>query len=154
VRQLLIEFVLAVGFTGTTGFLFRERFERNYFLSTIVAFILFGSTFFTIKEFTKLWFEFTNRDGQITSSSYSIPNPTLAADEIFWLSIKDSKASGLFEEFIKKFPASPHLVEARNRLRELERDQIDAGRGAVSINRVQSKSSGLCATFNGRQICE
>ncbi|MEJ2431857.1 MAG: hypothetical protein P8Y53_01335 [Pseudolabrys sp.] len=48
------------------------------------------------------------------------PSGGLAPDEVFWLSIKDSHAPGLFEEFLKKFPASPHRQEARSRLAALQ----------------------------------
>jgi hypothetical protein len=43
-----------------------------------------------------------------------------AADEIFWLSIKDSSVSALFEEFLAKFPASPRVKEARAKLQDLK----------------------------------
>jgi hypothetical protein len=49
------------------------------------------------------------------------PSATLAADEIFWLSIRESSAPGLFEEFLRKFPNSSHAQEARAKLVELEK---------------------------------
>ncbi len=48
------------------------------------------------------------------------PSVTLGADEIFWLTIQDSSDSALFEEFLRKFPDSPHIHEARAKLEELE----------------------------------
>jgi hypothetical protein len=54
-------------------------------------------------------------------SGTSKPSVTLAADEIFWLSIREANAPGLFEEFLKKFPNSSHVQEARAKLEELER---------------------------------
>lgn len=50
----------------------------------------------------------------------------LAADEVFWLTIKDSRVAVLFEEFIKNFPASPHAVEGAARLKELKESQSAA----------------------------
>jgi len=47
------------------------------------------------------------------------PAATLAPDEVFWLSIKDSRAPGLFEEFLKKFPNSPRAPDARAKLQTL-----------------------------------
>ena len=55
----------------------------------------------------------------------SVPAPappaTLTPDEVFWLSIKDARAPGLYEEFLKKFPGSPHTEEARTKLETLQR---------------------------------
>jgi hypothetical protein len=45
---------------------------------------------------------------------------TLPADEVFWLSIKDSRAPALFGEFLKKFPDSPYAQEARAKLEQLK----------------------------------
>lgn len=139
-RQLILEFVLALGFTGTTGFLFSERFKRNYFLSTIVALLLFSSTFLTIREMTKFWYEFTRPEARIPPDKYPTPVPSYAADEVFWLSIKDSTAPGLFDEFIRKFPSSAHIAEARDRLRASQQ-------GSTSSPKV-------CLTFNNRQYCD
>ena len=51
----------------------------------------------------------------------SKPSGPLAADEIFWLSIREANAPSLFDEFLKKFPNSSHAQEARAKLEELER---------------------------------
>jgi uncharacterized caspase-like protein len=48
-----------------------------------------------------------------------------AADEIFWLTIKDSNVAALFDEFLQKFPASTHSADARKRLQELKRTQVN-----------------------------
>jgi hypothetical protein len=48
------------------------------------------------------------------------PPAALTPDEVFWLSIKDSRAPGLFEEFLKKFPSSPRAQEARAKLQALQ----------------------------------
>jgi hypothetical protein len=55
------------------------------------------------------------------NTSTSKPSGTLAADEVFWLSIREASAPSLFEEFLKKFPNSSHAQEARAKLEELER---------------------------------
>jgi hypothetical protein len=49
------------------------------------------------------------------------PSVTLPADEIFWLTIKDSKVPELFEEFLTKHPTSPHVAEARAKLQQLKK---------------------------------
>lgn len=43
-----------------------------------------------------------------------------ATDEILWGAIKDSNASAVFEEFVRKFPDSSHAREARGRVDELK----------------------------------
>jgi hypothetical protein len=48
------------------------------------------------------------------------PTPVLMADEVFWLTIKDSVVAGVFEEFLKKFPTSRYATEARQRLAQLK----------------------------------
>jgi hypothetical protein len=53
--------------------------------------------------------------------SKTTPSVTLGADEIFWLTIQDSSDSTLFNEFLKKFPNSPRIYEARAKLEELEK---------------------------------
>jgi hypothetical protein len=50
--------------------------------------------------------------------------PQPAADEIFWGAIKESGVSALFEEFLKKFPASRHAGEARARAAELRKTEV------------------------------
>jgi hypothetical protein len=46
-----------------------------------------------------------------------------APDETLWLSIRDSRDSTTFAEFLKKFPNSPHAQEARAKLEELQNTQ-------------------------------
>ena len=50
--------------------------------------------------------------------------PVQAADEILWGAIKDSDVPAVFEEFLKKFPASMHAPEARGRADELKKSQV------------------------------
>jgi hypothetical protein len=52
----------------------------------------------------------------------------LTPDEVFWLSIKDSRAPGLFEEFLKKYPDSPRAAAARVRLQALQAAAGDTGK--------------------------
>jgi hypothetical protein len=69
--------MLAVGFTGTTGFLFRERFEKNILLSGIVAFLLLASTFLTIRELVNVVKEWVQRQPQVIQPgpSAELPKP-------------------------------------------------------------------------------
>lgn len=55
-RLLFIELITAALFVSTTGFLFRERFERNPYLVAIVAALLFAGTYFVIEELGRRFF--------------------------------------------------------------------------------------------------
>ncbi len=64
------------------------------------------------------------------------PSPAPAAltpDEAFWLSIKDSRAPGLYEEFLKKFPDSPRAPQARAKLAALEKPAPPAAQGQSTM---------------------
>ncbi len=79
------------------------------------------------------------------SASATVPSPPPAAavptaDEIFWLTIKDSGVAALFEEFLKKYPASPHVEEARARLEELKKSQM----AVVAPPTVPAAPAGPC----------
>lgn len=126
-------------FIATAGLLF-PYLRNNPIVLTIACVLTIASTWFTVKELSKTW--------QQPSETATTSNLPLSADEIFWLSIKDSAAPGLFEEFVKKFPMSPHAAEAQVRL----------GRLATNKDTPQQGSSGLskrfCVTINGKQECE
>lgn len=66
------------------------------------------------------------------------PSATLAPDEAFWLRIKDSRAAGLFEAFLKRFPDSSHSQEARAKLQALQQ----APRAAAGSSRVPMQQHG------------
>lgn len=48
-----------------------------------------------------------------------------AADEIFWLSIRDTSVAAFYDEFLRKFPSSTHATEARMRVEELKKIPAD-----------------------------
>ncbi|HLN09525.1 MAG TPA: caspase domain-containing protein [Xanthobacteraceae bacterium] len=50
--------------------------------------------------------------------------PAPAADEILWGTIKDSGLSAMFQEFVKKYPDSPHTAEARARADQLKNKEV------------------------------
>jgi uncharacterized caspase-like protein len=52
--------------------------------------------------------------------------PPMAADEVLWTTIRDSRMAALFEEFLRRFPASPRAAEARARLDELRKPSVAA----------------------------
>jgi hypothetical protein len=56
-------------------------------------------------------------------------NQTTAApaeDEQFWQAIKTSTVAGLYEEFLSRYPKSNHVVEARERIKDLRSKQVAA----------------------------
>jgi formylglycine-generating enzyme required for sulfatase activity len=52
--------------------------------------------------------------------------PPPAADQIVWNAIKDSRDPAVFEEFVNRYSASPHLEDARQRRGDLRRQIADA----------------------------
>ena len=50
--------------------------------------------------------------------------PAPAADEVLWGAIRDSGVSAVFEEFVKKFPASLHAREAQGRADTLKKNEL------------------------------
>jgi Caspase domain len=50
--------------------------------------------------------------------------PVRTADDIFWDTIKNSGVAAVFEEFVNKFPASPHAREAQGRADELKKSEL------------------------------
>lgn len=101
--------------------------------------------------------------------------PPLAADEVFWLTIKDASVRELFEEFLRRFPASPRASEARARLQALKpatakrgetRAEPSATKPALSRITVTSATLGqncgaphgnvtlkVAAICNDREVC-
>ena len=47
--------------------------------------------------------------------------PAPAADDLLWEAIKSSNVAAVFEEFVNKFPTSPHARDARGRADELKK---------------------------------
>jgi hypothetical protein len=112
--RLWLEFLFAISFVGTTGFVFREHFKKNPILTGVVILIAVGSTWLTLEEIGK-------RLGLIrvdSNLSVEVAQPP-TADELFWLAIKDSAVPALFEEFVVKYPASRHVFEAKIKLEGL-----------------------------------
>src|SRR5262245_5318981 len=50
--------------------------------------------------------------------------PAPAADDLVWEAIKDSRIGAVFEEFVNKFPKSPHARAARGRADELKKTEV------------------------------
>jgi uncharacterized caspase-like protein len=58
---------------------------------------------------------------QRVDNSAAAAAPT--ADDLVWEAIKDSRVGAVFEEFVNKFPTSPHARTARGRADELKKSQ-------------------------------
>jgi uncharacterized caspase-like protein len=63
--------------------------------------------------------------------------PSLPADELFWLTIRDSKVPALFSEFTRKFPNSPHVGDA-----QAHHDQLEKLAALEQDHDVSHRSSG------------
>ena len=59
---------------------------------------------------------------QRVDHSAAAPAPT--ADDLVWEAIKDSRVGAVFEEFVNKFPTSPHARAARGRADELKKTEV------------------------------
>jgi formylglycine-generating enzyme required for sulfatase activity len=57
---------------------------------------------------------------QIAAAAARIPPPP-TADEIVWNAIKHSSYPAIFEDFVSKFPATPHLGDAQRRRDQLKK---------------------------------
>ena len=64
---------------------------------------------------------------EIAAAAARIPAPP-TADEIVWSAIKDSNYPAIFEDFLSKFPASPHFSDAQLRRDELKKQLAAAQR--------------------------
>jgi hypothetical protein len=81
--------------------------------------------------------------------------PVPAADEIMWGAVKDSRVAAVFEEFVNRFPASPHAREARARADELKKEEqktnvamLPPGAGAQIGNLANGPANAPIASFS------
>jgi formylglycine-generating enzyme required for sulfatase activity len=61
---------------------------------------------------------------QIAAAAPRTPSPS--ADDIVWNAIKESRDPAILEEFVSRYSASPHLVDARQRRDDLKKQIADA----------------------------
>ncbi len=52
--------------------------------------------------------------------------PAAPSDEMFWQAIRESNVAGLFEEFVRRFPDSARISEARTRMAEARKSAEQA----------------------------
>jgi uncharacterized caspase-like protein len=64
----------------------------------------------------------------VVSTPPTLDQTTAAAaeDERFWQAIKTSTVAGLYEEFLSRYPRSNHVVEARERIKDIGSKQVAA----------------------------
>jgi hypothetical protein len=162
---LTLEFIL---FVGSSGILFNEQFRRNPFAIGVAGCVGLISFYFLMQTVTEKLDAITSSHltpaveprplSTKSSEPTSVSAPT--ADEIFWLSIKDTAVVALYEEFIKKFPTSPFASEARRRMeswKNADGPSVKAGGSRVEADPASSqvKPKGpFCVHVNGMQICE
>ena len=86
----------------------------------------------------------------------SAATPAPAADDLVWEAIKDSRVGAVFEEFVNKFPTSPHARAARGRADELKKSQVvmqpPAG-GAQIGNLMNTPANAPIASFTRHNGC-
>ncbi|WP_158237652.1 caspase family protein [Bradyrhizobium forestalis] len=70
------------------------------------------------------------------------PAPAPADDEKFWLAIQTSTVTGLYEEFLARYPRSGHAAEARQRIKDLKASEVAA---------VPSSTASPTSDASGRQ---
>jgi uncharacterized caspase-like protein len=63
------------------------------------------------------------KSGPATPEQPRIGAATPSADDVVWGTIKDLGIAAVFEEYVNKFPASPHAREARGRADELKKEE-------------------------------
>jgi uncharacterized caspase-like protein len=78
--------------------------------------------------------------------------PQPAAEEVLWGAIKDSGLSAMFQEFLKKYPDSPHAGEARARADELKKSEVAmlppaAGAQIDTLKQSTEPTNGPIASF-------
>lgn len=153
VVELLVSILGPIGFVASAGLLFQKRFHENYLLIALAALIAIGSTWLTVEEY---WKRFASTHPPVVDIPPIVP-PVLAPDEVFWLAIRDTAAQGLFEEFIRKFPASPHVAEAQQRIRSLASVQprpTPHDLGGPTNTGGPTRTGTFCVNVNSRQICD
>jgi hypothetical protein len=77
----------------------------------------------------------------------SAENPSLtptnnsSAEEVIWDAIKDTKERRNFLEFIKTFPTSKYIPQAKSRLKELEEQPTEANASPTDVSTSQAPKS-------------
>jgi hypothetical protein len=86
-------------------------------------------------------------DFYFSGNSTSAKNPPLnatdnsSAEEAIWDAIKDSKERRNFLEFIKTFPTSKYIPQAKSRLKELEEQPTEANASPTNVSTSQAPKS-------------
>ena len=73
-----------------------------------------------------------------------VSNPVAAApaeDEKFWQAIQTSTVTGLYEDFLAKYPKSSHAAEARQRIKEFKAKEVAAVSPAAATPKPDQSGS-------------
>jgi hypothetical protein len=105
-------------FVASTGIWFAVKFQENRTAHRIAGFISLVSFLLLVPTLLDM----TQRivPPYLGGAPSSDPLSSSDADEIFWQAIKNTDVVTLFEEFVRRFPASSHATEARARIRALQ----------------------------------
>jgi hypothetical protein len=113
--RLAFEFIL---FVVSTGVFFGPVFRRNHVAVALAGSVAAASSYFLVET---VWQRLFAPPAIVNNSPPTSVPAQPSADELFWLAIKDSDVLAFFEEFLRKFPTSPHAGSAQNRADELKR---------------------------------
>ena len=160
--SILAEFFAAIIFIGTSGFWFRERFEKKPIVSGIAALILLTGTYYVIDETIKRIIGIALHEKDSKPMTELPVTPSLQPDEVFWLSVKDTSVAGFFEEFLKKYPTSPHAADALARLEQIRKNRVanspvhppTSTFQIPATTKNQAADERFCVRVNGKRICE
>jgi len=77
-----------------------------------------------------------------TAAAAGAPPAAVPPDELLWSTIRESKVSALFEEFLRRFPNSARAPEARTRLAEAQKATPAQARVALQTPAANAGASG------------
>jgi hypothetical protein len=129
---------------------------RSKTLGALAAAVAIIMAFYFYRDHWTEWFGAEKSELSVSREAPRSTPAVLPADEIFWLTIKDAAAPGLFQEFIRNFPASSHIVEARARLEQIKGalPPLPSQEARPDAERSTQKEPPIrCVQFNGRKEC-
>jgi TPR repeat protein len=84
------------------------------------------------------------KEHSISLQPVEVKNETPPADEMIWLTIRDSTDKSLFVDFLSKFPASLHAKEASTKLKSLDTTLVVASRETSPVSNDTGNAIAEC----------
>jgi hypothetical protein len=82
------------------------------------------------------------KEPSVSIKSAEVKSEAAAADETVWQTIKDATDKNLIQDFLNKFPSSPHAKEAETRLKSLDATLVVASRETNPVANPVSNDAG------------